>query len=95
MRFSFQTNQTEFSLGVDEIRLNPHYVVWFRNLIQVIALNIKAAVSCNAVLYSAGEVKIGFWLMGKLGRAWVGAWVVHGDHIIYEPPTPHQHAPTE
>ena len=76
MRFSFQTNQTEFSLGVDEIRLNPHYVVWFRNLIQVIALNIKAAVSCNAVLYSAGEVKIGFWLMGKLGRAWVGAWVV-------------------
>ena len=21
---------------------------------------------------------LGFWLMGKLGRAWVGAWVVHG-----------------
>ena len=25
-----------------------------------------------------GGVKMGSGMMGKLGRAWVGAWVVHG-----------------
>ena len=25
-----------------------------------------------------GGVRFGFWLTGKLGRAWDGAWVVHG-----------------
>ena len=24
------------------------------------------------------RVKLGFWLTSKLGRAWVGAWVMHG-----------------
>ena len=37
-----------------------------------------AAVSCSAVPYCAGGVKIRFWLMGKLGRAWVVHAVVHG-----------------
>ena len=37
-----------------------------------------AAVSCSPVGYRLGGVGFGFWLTGKLGRAWVGAWVVHG-----------------
>ena len=32
-----------------------------------------AAVSCSPVGYRLGGVKMGFWLTGKLGRAWVGA----------------------
>ena len=35
-----------------------------------------AAVSCSPVPYRLGGVGFGFWLTGKLGRAWVGAW--HG-----------------
>ena len=38
----------------------------------------SAAVSCSSVRYSTGGVGFGFWLTGKLGRAWVGAWMVHG-----------------
>ena len=30
----FQINQTEHSVGASNFRLNPHYVVWYRNLIQ-------------------------------------------------------------
>ena len=44
-----------------------------------------APVSCRAVTIKLGGVGFGFWLMGKLGRAWYGAlhgaWVhglVHG-----------------
>ena len=37
-----------------------------------------AAVSCSLSAYRLGGVKLGFWLTGRLGRAWVGAWVVHG-----------------
>ena len=35
-----------------------------------------AAVSCSSVPNRLGGVKIGLGLTGKLGRAWVGAWVV-------------------
>ena len=34
-----------------------------------------AAVSCSHILYRLGGVKMGLGLMGKLGRAWIGAWV--------------------
>ena len=35
-----------------------------------------AAVSCSPDVYRLGGVGLGFWLTGKLGRAWVGSW--HG-----------------
>ena len=45
-----------------------------------------AAVSCSPNAVMLGRVGFGFWLMGRLGRAWVGACVgafngvwVHGD----------------
>ena len=48
-----------------------------------------AAVSCSSDAYRLGGVKIGLGLMGKLGRAWVGAWVgtwlygwVHGFDVV-------------
>ena len=34
-----------------------------------------AAVSCSPDAYRLGGVGFGFWLTGKLGHAWVGAWV--------------------
>ena len=34
-----------------------------------------AAVSCSANAYRLGGVGLGSGMMGKLGRAWVGAWV--------------------
>ena len=34
----------------------------------------SAAVSFSPDAYRLGGVKIGFWLTGKLGRAWVDAW---------------------
>ena len=37
-----------------------------------------AAVPCSALPYCTGGVRLGFWLKGKLGLTWVGAWVVHG-----------------
>ena len=40
-----------------------------------------AAVQCGPVTPMLGGVGLVFWLTGKLGRAWVGAWVhgmVHG-----------------
>ena len=40
-----------------------------------------AAVSCSLDTLRLGGVGFVFWLMGKLGRAWVGAWRgawVHG-----------------
>ena len=36
-----------------------------------------AAVKCSPVTPRLGGVNNGFWLMGKLDRAWVGEWV-HG-----------------
>ena len=33
-----------------------------------------AAVSCSSGVPWLGGVKMGLGLMGKLGRAWVGAW---------------------
>ena len=33
-----------------------------------------AAVSCCAVPYRLGGVRLGLGLTGKLGRAWGGAW---------------------
>jgi len=36
----FQHNVTEFSIDTTEMRLNPHYVVWFRNLIQFTASSL-------------------------------------------------------
>ena len=38
----------------------------------------RAAVSCSAVLAMLGGVGLGSGTTGRLGRAWVGAWVVHG-----------------
>ena len=32
--------------------------------------------SCSPMSYRLPATGFGFWLMGKLGRAWVGAW--HG-----------------
>ena len=29
----FQTNLTDFRLTISDFRLNPHYVVWYRNLV--------------------------------------------------------------
>ena len=49
-----------------------------------------AAVSCSLVTPRLGGVKMGLGLTGKLGRAWVGAWVVlHGGgecilHTIFD-----------
>ena len=37
-----------------------------------------AAVSGITILYSSSGIKMGLGLTGKLGRAWVRAWVVHG-----------------
>ena len=37
-----------------------------------------AAVSCSLNTPRLGGVGFGSGLTGKLGRAWVGAWVVHG-----------------
>ena len=37
-----------------------------------------AAVSCSADTVRLGGVGFGFWLTGKLGHAWVSAWVEHG-----------------
>ena len=37
-----------------------------------------ATVSCSAVGYMLGGVKLGSGMTGKLGRAWVSAWLVHG-----------------
>ena len=37
-----------------------------------------AAVSCSTVGYRLGGVKFGSGTTGKLGRAWVCAWLVHG-----------------
>ena len=39
---------------------------------------IIAAVKCSPSVYRLGGVVLGYFLTGKLGRAWVGAWVVHG-----------------
>ena len=44
----------------------------------MITLQEIAAVWCSPDVAMLGGVKMGFWLTGKLGRAWVGAWVVHG-----------------
>ena len=41
-----------------------------------------AAVSCVAGVYRLGGVKMGLGLMDKLGRALVGAWVVHGCMVV-------------
>ena len=41
-----------------------------------------AAVSCSPNGYRLGGVKFGFWLTGKLGRAWVVAWVHGGDVVM-------------
>ena len=38
----------------------------------------QAAVSCILSVYRLGGVGFGSGTKGKLGRAWVGAWVVHG-----------------
>ena len=38
---------------------------------------------CSPVPYRFGGVKIGLGLTGKLGGAWVSAWVVHGVVLIY------------
>ena len=43
-----------------------------------VVLSIAAAVSCSLVGYMLGGVKMGSGTTGKLGLAWVGAWVVHG-----------------
>ena len=36
----------------------------------------EAAVLCSPIPYWLGGVGLGLGLTGKLGRAWVGAWVV-------------------
>ena len=36
------------------------------------------AVPCSPDAYRLGGVRLGSGTMGKLGRAWVGAWGVHG-----------------
>ena len=38
----------------------------------------KAALSCSLNVYRLGVVRLGFGTTGKVGRPWVGAWVVHG-----------------
>ena len=49
----------------------------FSQLFLVIT-NYIAAVLCSSNMVSLAEAGLGFWLTGKLGRAWVGEWVVHG-----------------
>ena len=44
--------------------------------------------SLNA--YRFGGVGFGFWLTGKLGCAWVSAWVVHG-MVFLEADQSHNH----
>ena len=47
----------------------------------------RAAVSCSPVPYRFGGVGFGFWLTGKLGRAWHwcmgGAWYIHHSSVSY------------
>ena len=42
------------------------------------SLCINAAVSCSLNAPRLPATGFGLGLMGKLGHAWVGAWVVHG-----------------
>ena len=46
---------------------------YFQDFFYVKVVNIAAG-PCIPVPYILGGVRFGFWLMGKLGRAWVGAW---------------------
>ena len=48
--------------------------MFYFNYINTIEICI-AAVFCVAGVYWSGGVGLGFWLTGKLGCAWVGAWV--------------------
>ena len=43
-----------------------------------------AAVSCIADAYWLGGVGLGPGTTGKLARAWVGAWMVHGCMVVGE-----------
>ena len=51
----------------------------FENQQAIISLQGIAAVLCSSIPYSSAGVGLGsgLGLTGKLGRAWVGAWV-HG-----------------
>ena len=40
------------------------------------------AVSCSPDVNRLGVVGLGCWLTGKLGRAWVSAWVEHGWWLV-------------
>ena len=55
----------------------------------LILVNRRAAVSCGPVTARLGGAGFGFWLTGKLCRAWFGAWVVvpgflHGVVVVYD-----------
>ena len=40
--------------------------------------NFAIMKTCRPMSYRLPATRFGFWLKGKLGRAWVGALVVHG-----------------
>ena len=42
----------------------------------------RAAVSCSPVAYRLGGAGFGFWLTGKLGRAWHWCMAVHGVVVL-------------
>ena len=46
----------------------------FDNSLSIKFVKSIAAVSCNPDVYKLGGAGLRFWLTGKLGRAWVGAW---------------------
>ena len=39
--------------------------------------NVIGAVPCSLTGHMLGGAGLGFGMMGKLGREWVGAWLVH------------------
>ena len=59
--------------------------VWvIRIVLKETILVTVAAVSCSPDSYLLGGIGLGFWVMGKPGRAWVGAWVGAWDSAFPE-----------
>ena len=60
--------------------MTSHTFLLLRLSVANLILNVVyiAAVSYSLSVPMLGRVRLGLGLTGKLGRAWVGAWVVDG-----------------
>ena len=61
-----------FNMYVNESNFTKRYPFSVQTILHI------AAVSCSPNAYRSVGVKMGLGLMGKLGHAWVGTWMVHG-----------------